>query len=100
MILGILPACTAFGVAQESQNQKLDRQYQEAVATYEAGRYAEAAAQLEVLLPHAPDSFAIHEMLGLSYAALSQDKKPSGIWKQRSDCSRIRLRPGRAWRRF
>lgn len=89
MILGILAACTAFGVAQESQNQKLDRQYQEAVATYEAGRYAEAAAQLEVLLPHAPDSFAIHEMLGLSYAALSQDKKALGHLE-----TAVRLQPG------
>lgn len=89
MILGILAACTAFGVAQESQNQKLDRQYQEAVATYEAGRYAEAAAQLEVLLPHAPDSFAIHEMLGLSYAALSQDKRALGHLE-----TAVRLQPG------
>jgi tetratricopeptide (TPR) repeat protein len=53
----------------------LDRQYQEAVAQYEAGRYAEAAAELEGLLPHAPDSFSIHELLGLSYASLSQDTK-------------------------
>jgi len=57
------------------ENQKLDRQYQSAVAQYEAGRYAEAAAQLEELLPHAPDSFAIHELLGVVYAALSQDAK-------------------------
>jgi len=74
-MLCALLACVRFGAAEESQKQKLDRQYREAVAQYEAGRYAEAAAQLEILLPHTPDSFAMHELLGLSYASLSQDKK-------------------------
>jgi len=53
----------------------MDRQYQEAVAKYEAGRYVDAAAQLESLLPYAPDSFAMHEILGLCYASLGQEKK-------------------------
>jgi tetratricopeptide (TPR) repeat protein len=74
-LLCALAACSAIAGAQESQNQKLDRQYQEAVAQYEAGRYTEAAAELEVLLPHAPDSFSIHELLGLTYASLTQDKR-------------------------
>ncbi len=74
-MLCALLACARFGAAEESQKQKLDRQYREAVVQYEAGRYAEAAAQLEILLPHTPDSFAMHELLGLSYASLSQDKK-------------------------
>jgi tetratricopeptide (TPR) repeat protein len=72
-LLCTLLTLSTFVAAQE--NQKLDRQYQSAVAQYEAGRYAEAAAQLEELLPHAPDSFAIHELLGVVYAALSQDAK-------------------------
>ncbi len=42
---------------------------------YDTGRFAEAAAQLEDLLPHAPKSFEIHELLGLSYAAQSKDAK-------------------------
>jgi tetratricopeptide (TPR) repeat protein len=45
------------------------------VAQYEAGRYAEAAAQLESLLPYAAKSFATHELLGQVYAALGQDEK-------------------------
>jgi tetratricopeptide (TPR) repeat protein len=61
--------------AEDNQNQKLDSQYQTAVAQYEAGRYADAAAKLEDLLPHAPNSFEIHELLGLSYSSLSQDSK-------------------------
>ena len=84
-------ASTAFGWAQESQKQKLDRQYQEAVGKYEAGQYAEAATQLEGLLPYAPDSFAIHEMLGLSYASLSQEKKALGYLE-----TAVRLQPDSA----
>ena len=42
---------------------------------YDGGRYAAAAEQLERLLPYAPNSFEIHELLGLVYASLSQDAK-------------------------
>jgi tetratricopeptide (TPR) repeat protein len=70
-----LLVCGAGAGAQDDQKQKLDREYQSAVAQYEAGRYAEAAAQLERLLPYAPKSFEIHELLGLVYASLSQDTK-------------------------
>jgi tetratricopeptide (TPR) repeat protein len=74
-ILSILLVCAALAAAEDPEKQKLDRQYQSAVAQYESGRYAEAAAQLETLLPHAPESFAIHELLGVVYASLSQDAK-------------------------
>ncbi|HEX3472551.1 MAG TPA: tetratricopeptide repeat protein, partial [Silvibacterium sp.] len=57
------------------QNQKLDRQFQSAVAQYDAGHFAEAAAQLENLLPYASKSFEVHELLGLVYAAESQNAK-------------------------
>jgi tetratricopeptide (TPR) repeat protein len=59
----------------DKPNQKLDRQFQSAEAQYDAGQFAEAAAQLEHLLPSAPQSFEIHELLGLVYAAESQDSK-------------------------
>src|SRR5271154_6320840 len=65
----------AIAVAEDNENQKLDRQFQSAVAQYNAGQFAEAAAQLESLLPHAPKSFEIHELLGLAYTAQSQDAK-------------------------
>jgi len=51
----------------------LDRKFQSAVAQYESGRFAEAAAQLESLLHDVPGSFEVHELLGLVYAAQSQD---------------------------
>lgn len=55
--------------------QSLDQKFQSAVAQYEAGRYPEAATQLESLLPQAPESFELHELLGLVYSAQSQDAK-------------------------
>jgi tetratricopeptide (TPR) repeat protein len=70
-----LIAWTSLSAAQESQEQKLDHQYQSAVAQFDAGHFAEAATQLESLLPHAPNSFEIQELLGLSYASQSQDAK-------------------------
>jgi tetratricopeptide (TPR) repeat protein len=60
---------------EDTPAQKLDRQFQSAVAQYNAGQFAEAAAQLERLLPQAPQSFEVHELLGLVYAAESQDSK-------------------------
>jgi tetratricopeptide (TPR) repeat protein len=74
-LLGCLLACTLYAAAEDAQKQKLDRQYQSAVADYDAGRYAAAADQLEKLLPFAPKSYEIHELLGLVYASLSQDDK-------------------------
>jgi tetratricopeptide (TPR) repeat protein len=70
-----LIACALFAAGQDPQKQKLDQQYQAAVADYEAGRFAEAAALLEKLLPYAPKSFEIHELLGVVYGAMSQSDK-------------------------
>jgi tetratricopeptide (TPR) repeat protein len=60
---------------QAHQTEALDRQFQSAVAQYDAGQFAEAAAQLEALLPYAPRTFEVHELLGLVYAGQSQDAK-------------------------
>jgi tetratricopeptide (TPR) repeat protein len=56
-------------------NHDLDRDFQAAVAQYDAGHFAEAAAKLEKLLPSVPESFEVHELLGLVYSAQSQDAK-------------------------
>jgi tetratricopeptide (TPR) repeat protein len=61
--------------AQGSQAQNLDRHFQSAEADYEAGKLPQAASQLEELATQAPKSFEIHELLGLVYAAESQDAK-------------------------
>jgi tetratricopeptide (TPR) repeat protein len=75
VILCALLLCAAFAAAEDNQEQKLNRQYQSAVADYDAGRYRQAATQLESLLPYAPKSFEIHELLGMVYASLSEDAK-------------------------
>ena len=42
---------------------------------YEAGRFDEAASQLEGLLPQASKSFQVHELLGLVYGAKAANAK-------------------------
>jgi tetratricopeptide (TPR) repeat protein len=73
------------------QNERLDRQFQTAVAQYESGRFAEAAAALESLLREIPESFEVHELLGLVYSAQSQDAKATAHLEKA-----VRLKPGSA----
>ncbi len=79
-----LPLCLALlslGTSAHAQErasgptERLDRQFQTAVAQYESGRLTEAAASLEALLRDVPQSFEVHELLGVVYAAQSQDAK-------------------------
>jgi tetratricopeptide (TPR) repeat protein len=57
------------------QDQRVDREFQQAVAQYNEGKFAEAAVRLEGLLNAAPESFEVHELLGLVFSAQSQDAK-------------------------
>lgn len=66
-------ACAALLCAQSTPQQKVDATYKAAAADYDAGRYAEAAHRLEAVLPDATRSFGVHELLGLSYASMSQN---------------------------
>jgi Tfp pilus assembly protein PilF len=75
VILSFLFGIAVAAIAEDNQKQKLDIQYQSAVANYEAGRFAEAANQLEGLLPFASKSYEIHELLGMVYVSLSQNEK-------------------------
>ena len=74
-ILCSLLACARFAPAEDDSKEKLDRQFQSAVAQYDAGRFAEAASQLEELLPQVPNNFEVEELLGLTYSSMSQDTK-------------------------
>jgi tetratricopeptide (TPR) repeat protein len=65
--------CAFVVTARPSQDQHLDQEFQAAVAQYDSGHYAEAAAKLEALLQQVPESFEVHELLGLVYSAESQD---------------------------
>jgi len=81
----VLLVCAAFAVAEDDQNQKLDRQFQSAVAQYDAGRFAEAASQLEKLLPYASQSFEVHELLDWSTPRNRRMRKLWNISKSQSD---------------
>lgn len=83
--LACLPILAADG---PQQSERLNREFQAAVAQYDAGRYPEAAAQLENLLPHLPDSFEVQELLGLVYSAESEDAKAMGYLEKA-----VRLKP-------
>ena len=68
-------ATLAMGQDRNGQTQDLNRQFQTAVAEYDAGKLPEAAAHLEALLPYADRAFEVHELLGLVYAGELQDAK-------------------------
>lgn len=72
-LLFILLACAFLAQADASQNQGLDHEFQAAVAEYDSGHFAEAAAKLEDLLHQVPENFEVHELLGLVYSAQSQN---------------------------
>jgi tetratricopeptide (TPR) repeat protein len=72
-LLGALLVWMAQPAAAQNQQQKLDLEFETAVAAYNAEHYAQAASELEALLPHVPKSFEAHELLGMVYAAQSRD---------------------------
>ena len=67
--------CAGAGAIISEQTDRLDRDFQTAVAQYNSGRFAEATVRLETLLRELPESFEVHELLGLAYSAQSQDLK-------------------------
>jgi len=77
LLASVLPlmAWAPLGASQTAQTRHLDQEFQAAVAKYDAGRFPEAAAQLEAMLRDVPESFEVHELLGLVYSAQSQDAK-------------------------
>jgi tetratricopeptide (TPR) repeat protein len=71
----LLLLASSFLRAEEQRDRRLDQAFQAAAAEYESGHLAEAATQLENLVRAAPESFEVHELLGLVYSAQSQDAK-------------------------
>lgn len=74
-MIPVLTMGTICSAGQTTQRQQLDQEYRSAVADYDAGRYAQAAARLEPLLPFAPKSFEIQELLGMVYASIPEGDK-------------------------
>jgi tetratricopeptide (TPR) repeat protein len=72
-VVGLLTLiCDHPAFAQEVSKEQL---FQRAVSQYESGHYREAAAELERLTKAAPESFEVHELLGMVYAAQSENAK-------------------------
>ncbi len=69
--------CVALSLVVQGQGHALDREFQAAVALYDAGKLDEAAVMLEKLAREVPQSFEVQELLGLVYSAQSQDVKAS-----------------------
>ena len=88
-----LAACVLAQDAPGGSTERLDRQFQAAVAQYESGRFPEAATALESLLREVPESFEVHELLGLVYSAQSQDAKAATHLEKA-----VRLKPDSAAR--
>lgn len=78
----VVVASVVMASTGEQDNQTLNERFQSAVAQYDAGHLPEAAAQLESLLHDAPNSFEVHELLGLVYAGESQDALASEQLRQ------------------
>jgi tetratricopeptide (TPR) repeat protein len=93
LCLALLPlaACLHAQEAASGPNARLDRQFQAAVTQYESGRFAEAATALEALLREIPESFEVHELLGLVYSAQSQDARATAHLEKA-----VRLKPDSA----
>ncbi len=60
---------------QSQERQSKDELFRAAVSAYESGKYGDAVAPLEKLVKEVPDTFEVQELLGLVYAAQSQDAK-------------------------
>ena len=75
VIFLILAGYVPVSAAETDQTQNLDSAFQAAVSQYDSGHYAEAAQQLEELVRQVPQSFDVHELLGMVYAAESQESK-------------------------
>jgi tetratricopeptide (TPR) repeat protein len=91
LALLLLAWCVRAQEAAPSATERLDRRFQTAVAQYESGRLPEAATALEALLREVPESFEVHELLGMVYAAQSQGANASTHLEKA-----VRLKPGSA----
>ncbi|MGH9515634.1 MAG: tetratricopeptide repeat protein [Terriglobales bacterium] len=84
----ILAGPMPVNAAETDQTQELDRAFQAALSQYNSGNYSQAADRLEELVRQVPQSFDVHELLGMVYAAESQE------WKANDHLAKaVRLKP-------
>jgi len=75
LLLLVISSAAGFAAAQD--RGRLDHDFQAALADYNSGQFAQATEKLEKLSRDVPSSFEVHELLGLVYAAQSQDANAS-----------------------
>jgi len=75
LVLTLLIVFPRVSVVFCQQKSDFEHEFQAAVAEYDSGHLAEAATKLEKLLPQVPQNFEVHELLGLVYAAQSQNQR-------------------------
>jgi len=75
LMVAVLALVCVWPLEASQAGDKREEVFQAAVAQYEAGHYSEAAVPLERLVREMPNSFDVHELLGLVYAAQSEDVK-------------------------
>jgi tetratricopeptide (TPR) repeat protein len=68
-----LLGCALANASSDEQTERVNREFQAAVAQYDAGHFPEAAAQLESLLREFPENFDVHELLGLVYSGEAKE---------------------------
>ena len=87
----VVLACALAVAAGGEQTERLNHEFQAAVAQYDAGHFSEAASHLESLLRDVPESFEVHELLGLVYTEEAQDALANPHLEKA-----VRLKPGSA----
>lgn len=84
-------AFAAGAIPGPPQSSSGEREFQSAVADYDAQRYAEAAKKLEPLAARLPNNFEVNELLGLVSAAQNREDKAN-----RYLARAVRLKPDSA----
>lgn len=74
--------------ATPPETRRLEAQFKQAALQYDAGKLAEAATILEGLKHALPQSFEVHELLGLVYSGQSKDDLANPLLEKA-----VRLRP-------
>jgi tetratricopeptide (TPR) repeat protein len=75
LIVLVLTASIQLVASEGDGTQRLERNFQVALAHYNSGQYPAAAQELESLAVEVPENFEVQELLGLAYSAQSLDAK-------------------------
>lgn len=80
LLLLVIIECIS--AAAQNRDQELDREFQSAVAHYNAGKFAEATTELENLVRQSPETFEVQELLGVVYSAQSQNAQATSHFER------------------